>query len=139
MLVCFFLIKLNFSYQTEIILYLYNLLLNGQLLCTSGGKNTRFSRAMTLHSLIDLFYVCCLGMLSGCVYNAACSTSQIRDCMAVVRDYWSALSVFHLIAVSENKTKQKQIPSASGRKDHVTYIYRTHIYLYDVFFFILSP
>jgi len=50
-----------------------------------------FSRAMTLLSSIDLFHVCCLGVLPGFVYNAAYTTSQIRDCMAVVRDYQSGL------------------------------------------------
>lgn len=63
--------------------------LNGQLVHTSGKKTSMFSRAVTLHGLIDLFGVCCLGMLPGFVYNAACSTSQIGDCVAVVRDYRS--------------------------------------------------
>lgn len=50
-------------------------------------ETSLISRAMTLYSSIDLFGARCLGMLPGFVYNAACSTSQIGDCVAVVGDY----------------------------------------------------
>lgn len=65
--------------------------MNWTVVLHKRGKTFMFSRAMTLHSLIDLFGVCSLGMLPGFVYNAACSTSQIGDCVAVVRDYRSGL------------------------------------------------
>lgn len=58
---------------------------------------------MTLHSLIELFGVCYHGMLPGSVYNAAHPTSQIGDCVTVVKDYQPSLCVFHYTAISEAK------------------------------------
>lgn len=65
--------------------------MNWTVVLHKRGKNILVSRAVTSHSLIDLFAVCSLGMLPGFVYNAACSTSQIGDCVALVRDYRSGL------------------------------------------------
>lgn len=83
----------------------YNTLLK-MARCCAQVRTGMFSRAMTLYGLIDLSDVCRLGMLSGFVYNAPCSTSQIGDWVLVVRDYRLGLWVFHYFAVSENNNNK---------------------------------
>ena len=122
LLACSVLVKCIFTEQKQP-LYLYHLVLNGQLFWGEWGRITAaFSRAMTSRSVIDLLRVCCLGMPSGICLQ--CSMLNITNrglhgCQGL--PVWSSDFFIKLLY---RKTKQKNSQSASCH----TYVCRTHIY-----------